>query len=362
LQGADPAQRRNLLLDLLQQRLARVLRRDAADLPDASANLFQLGMDSLLAVEFAYEINRSLGIRLPVETLLIHSTLAALADELPKHLDAAGSSSAGGSQRSAAPKTPWIAYCNPKPQSLVRLFCFHHLGGAASLYADWADAFPNEIEVVPIQLPGRESRQEETPITDFLELIETLSGELLEYVDRPFAFFGNSGGSLVAYELAQHLRRRFGLQPEILFAGGLWAPQLVAEKTANWTDVSDDLLGQLGLIPERHSPPAEEADRHSGNGAAVATVAQDLAQHVRGDFQLFASYQYESKPPLDCSITAFLGRDDELVSRSDILEWGRHTNSSFRLESFAGGHTTWHRSRPALVRTIVRDLMKDRGS
>ena len=59
LHAADPTERHALLLNLLQEKLAQVLRRDEQDLPDPAVNLFHLGMDSLLAVEFTYEINRS---------------------------------------------------------------------------------------------------------------------------------------------------------------------------------------------------------------------------------------------------------------------------------------------------------------
>jgi medium-chain acyl-[acyl-carrier-protein] hydrolase len=88
----------------------------------------------------------------------------------------------------------------------------------------------------------------------------------------------------------------------------------------------------------------------------------ELAPHVRSDFQLYSSYQFEPKPPLDAPITAFLGRDDELVSRQDILAWGQHTSSAFRLEIFPGGHTTWHQARQAVIRAIVRDALKDSAS
>nr|QEO74385.1 Beta-ketoacyl synthase [uncultured bacterium] len=364
LNGANKDERRTLLIGLLQRQLVRVLRRDAAETPDLGANMFQLGLDSLMAVEFVYEINRSLGIRLPAEALLLHPTLAELVAELPRYLDAAGNSSDAASPASAAagPSTPWFAHCRPKPSARARLFCFHHLGGAASLYSEWGDAFPAEIEVFPIQLPGREGRQDDPPITDFLELIEILSGEMLDYVDRPFAFFGNSGGSLVAFELAQQLRRRFGLQPELLFAGSLWAPHLVAAKAAAWSDADAGLLSQLGIVTANHSQEAAEVGGREGNGSVMTAVAEELPPHVRADLQLFATYEYHSRPPLDCPITTFLGRDDQLVARHEILEWGSHTNSAFRLEMFPGTHSTWHTARRALVRTIVQDLTKDRSS
>ena len=46
--------------------------------------------------------------------------------------------------------------------------------------------------------------------------------------------------------------------------------------------------------------------------------------------------QTAERPPPDCPILAFGGSEDELVDRTDLLEWRRHTNSEFRVEMFLG--------------------------
>ena len=72
--------------------------------------------------------------------------------------------------------TDWLICRKRIPDADARLFCFHHLGGGASLFASWADALPFSIEVHAIQLPGREERLRESPICDFAELLEQVWG------------------------------------------------------------------------------------------------------------------------------------------------------------------------------------------
>jgi len=49
----------------------------------------------------------------------------------------------------------WIAGGRPNPKAVMRLFCFPYAGGAASVFRDWSDGLPTDVEVCPVQLPGR---------------------------------------------------------------------------------------------------------------------------------------------------------------------------------------------------------------
>ena len=58
------------------------------------------------------------------------------------------------------------------------------------------------------------------------ELVERAAAALRHEISGPFAFFGYSMGSLVAFELARLLRRERGLEPEWLFVAAHGAPQI----------------------------------------------------------------------------------------------------------------------------------------
>jgi medium-chain acyl-[acyl-carrier-protein] hydrolase len=86
----------------------------------------------------------------------------------------------------------WITCPKPNPQAHVRLFCFPYAGGGASIFRLWSDDMPAEVEVCPVQLPGRESRLSHPPFTRLALLVPTLVPVLRPYLDRPCAFFGHS--------------------------------------------------------------------------------------------------------------------------------------------------------------------------
>ena len=61
---------------------------------------------------------------------------------------------------------PWFAFVKSNPSANLRLFCFPYAGGSAMMYRTWSDFLPTNIEVCPIELPGRGSRMREKAYTN----------------------------------------------------------------------------------------------------------------------------------------------------------------------------------------------------
>ena len=92
LAAANPDHRASLLLDLLQERLAQVMGLAEGQTIDPGESLFQLGLDSLMAVEFAAGLQADLGLKLDFESLSGDPSLETLAEQLlaELHPQAAG--------------------------------------------------------------------------------------------------------------------------------------------------------------------------------------------------------------------------------------------------------------------------------
>ena len=101
-----------------------------------------------------------------------------------------------------APASRWVWSPRPNPGARLRLFCYPYAGGRAAVYRRWPESLPASIEVCAIEPPGHGTRLSETPFTRLSPLVEALAAALDPYLDRPFAFFGHSLGSLVSFELA----------------------------------------------------------------------------------------------------------------------------------------------------------------
>lgn len=91
-------------------------------------------------------------------------------------------------------ETPYIWRAR-RPESTQRLICLPHAGAGAAAYADWIPLLPPEIELVAVQLPGRQNRIAEEPFTAVGPLVSTLTHALRPVLDRPYAIFGHSCGA-----------------------------------------------------------------------------------------------------------------------------------------------------------------------
>lgn len=248
-------------------------------------------------------------------------------------------------QTSTPPHQRWLAYRESNPRARTRVFCFPYAGGGASVYRGWAAALPGDLEVCPVQLPGRESRLRDQPYTELPPLVATLADVLPPYFDLPFVFFGHSLGSLVAFELARELRRRGGPQPLHLFASGRRAPQLPAREEPIHDLPEPQFIEKLR---ELNGTPEEVL--------AHVELMRLLLPILRADFSVNETYAYVPEPPFDFGISAFGGLGDEDVTREDLAAWNEHTRGRFRLRMLPGDHFFLHGGRDLVTEALARDL------
>lgn len=243
-------------------------------------------------------------------------------------------------------RDPWFPYRTPRRQAHLRLFCFPHAGGGASVYRAWSDDMAPEIEIWPVQLPGREHRFREPPLRSIQSVVEQLTTALQPYMDMPFAFFGHSMGALVAYELAQALRRGGRQTPVHLAVSGREAPH-VRSPGGTMHDLSDHAL--MAALRRFNGTPTDAL----GHPELLHMVLPLL----RADFEAHETYAYGASEPLDCPISAFGGLADPDVDRDSLAAWQRHTRGELVLRMFPGDHFFIRQARRAVVRTLGEILL-----
>ncbi|MGO9271199.1 MAG: thioesterase II family protein [Terriglobia bacterium] len=238
----------------------------------------------------------------------------------------------------------WVAYRRPKPRARLRLFAFPFGGGGASSYRNWHDSFGEEIDVCPIQIPGREGRVSETAFTQIQPLIDALADGLDYYSDLPFVFFGHSMGALICYELVRRLIRDDRMLPARIFVSGCRAPRdMPHDRTRHQLADSafTEELRRLGTP----SPVLENSD-----------MMAYLMPILRADFELVDTYRYSPGPQIDSAITAFGGTEDSEVSEEGLNGWRAETSGDFRLTMFPGDHFYILDSSGPLIEAIRSDL------
>lgn len=246
---------------------------------------------------------------------------------------------------SSSPAERWLAYREPNPRARLRLFCFPYAGGGASVYRGWGTSLPGDIEVCPVQLPGRESRLREPPYTHVEALLQALTEVLPPYLDLPFAFFGHSMGALIAFELVRELRRRGGPQPVHLFVSGRRSPEVPAREEPIHDLPEPEFLEK---IRELNGTP-EEVLQH-------AELMRLLLPILRADFSINENYAFVPGDPLEMGISAFGGLGDEEVTREDLAAWAQHTRGRFRQRMLPGDHFFLQGAKDLVTEALARDL------
>jgi surfactin synthase thioesterase subunit len=64
------------------------------------------------------------------------------------------------------------------------------------------------------------------------------------------------------------------------------------------------------------------------------------------------SYRFQEASPLNCPITAFAARQDDMVYTDEICEWARHTRSRFELIEIDGDHWFLNRNSALIAATL----------
>ena len=243
-------------------------------------------------------------------------------------------------------KNPWIAFRRPRPQARLLLLCFPYAGGGAMAYRKWTTELPEEIDVLPVQLPGRERRLAEAPFTRMEPLVDAVTEALTPVLDRPFAIFGHSMGGIVGYEVAQRLRREQGVEPAHLLVSARRAPHLPPDPDEDYK-LPDDQFKQR--LREMNGTPIEVLE-HPELMALILPL-------LRADFELNDTYGPATHPPLTCPLTAFGGHDDAELPPGALEAWEEATTGRFELEMFEGDHFYLNRHRSRLLEAVASRLL-----
>lgn len=228
--------------------------------------------------------------------------------------------------------TSWLLHSLDNTQRKVRLICFPPAGSGASIYRKWLhqgkirEYSLVDIDVLSIQLPGRESRLSEPLFTDHTSLLDAMVPALLPILDSPFFLFGHSMGALLAFELTKRLRE-FDKLPNCLVVSAHRAPHL------------PNLNPEISQLPDYEFMDKVQSLNGLPNTFMANKQLIELAlPAMRADFRLCESYKYEDGLPLQCPIIALGGSEDDYVTRAELEAWRVHTGADFTLRLFPGGH------------------------
>lgn len=215
----------------------------------------------------------------------------------------------------------------------VRLFTLPYSGSSASIYLRWNSLLSEQIEVVPLELPGRGKRFSSKLCGSMAELIEDLYVHVKDQInEQPYAIYGHSLGGLVAYELSVKLMEQGHRLPMHLFLSGCNPPHL--------------RYGEENLHTLPDALFLERIIKLGGTAVELQSNPEMMRVFVpiiKSDYKIYELYAGTGKVtelPVDFSVMT--GTNDPLMPMEHGRQWKKYTQGSFRLIEMQGGHFFIH--------------------
>ncbi|OJW52757.1 MAG: hypothetical protein BGO67_04720 [Alphaproteobacteria bacterium 41-28] len=221
----------------------------------------------------------------------------------------------------------WYLEYKKNPNASIRLFCFHHSGGGATAYNPWIEQLSSNIELIAIQLPGRENRFTEPLTSNLSHIVNKLSEGFQIYKHKPFFVFGHSLGALISFEFIKAIYQLYALYPCHMIVSSTKAPHLPF-RMRHLSHLEDKVL-------------KEELKIYNGIDERILNNDELLDLFlpiIRSDFSIYEHYCYSNSKPLPCDILALSGNQDSTVTQEEILAWSTYTTGKFEHMSFSGEH------------------------
>jgi pyochelin biosynthesis protein PchC len=237
----------------------------------------------------------------------------------------------------------------------TQLVCLPHSGGCASTYREWLAGLSEFVDVLPVQLPGRETRAREPCVTDMHALVDELADALLISGFGSIALFGHSLGAVMAVKACQALEAA-GAKVAHVFVSGHRAPPPVPEGSHE---------DRPATVPLDASDAALESWIASLDPDRASWLnSQDLREVflpvLRADMLLVSSVRLGGER-IDAPVTALAGLDDPMLRGYDLGDWSRVTRASCVTHRLPGQHFYLSAQASAIARIVRERLGESRG-
>jgi acyl transferase domain-containing protein/aryl carrier-like protein len=272
IEAAAPGEQRRVLADYLEDQVIKVLRLDSPDSIKPQQGLFQLGMDSIMAVELKGRIEAGLGRTLPMVMTFNYPTIEALTGYLAEEVLFLEAKGPGVELLEEFNRFP---AGQTEPIAIIGLGC-RFPGGANDLESFW-QLLHDGVDAVR-EVPGDRWDVEAfyDPDPDTPGKTYARRGGFLDQVDRFDArFFGISPREAVSMDPQQRLLLEVNW--EALENAGQVPEKLVDSRTGVFMGISSSDYLRLQM----HFGDLTSMDTYSGTGTA-ASISSGRLSYILG--------------------------------------------------------------------------------
>ena len=222
----------------------------------------------------------------------------------------------------------------------MRVLAIPQAGMGAWAFHGWQAALPETVELLPVELPGRNSRMLEPKGQSMRQLVTALVDALTETLrETPFVVFGHSLGAWVAYELVAELLRRKQAPPLLLVVSGVRPPHLSALEND-----ADKISPGISHLDDKEFWSHFERRYGRNPDLADSNTQQFVLPLLRADFGIVEKYtpSRTSDDPLPCPLIAACANGDNRLADGQLSQWSAYTKDGpFREVTFTTKALFW---------------------
>lgn len=210
-----------------------------------------------------------------------------------------------------------------------QLFLLHFAGGSCFSFDFLRPHIEADIEFIPLELPGRGKRINETllktkesAVEDYLNQIQVLRNQ------EPYLIYGHSMGATISLSLTKRLEE-IGDPPCHLIVSGNPGPGIQdlekEEKGERYLMQDDDFkeeLRKLGGVPEEVLENSE--------------LYRFFSPIMRADFEVLEKATPEEGFKIQVPVFAVMGSEED--NKDKIENWSRFTSKNFTSKILLGNH------------------------
>lgn len=217
----------------------------------------------------------------------------------------------------------------------IQLFCLSYAGGSAQEYKRWKGIISDQIEIIPITLPGHGKRLKEELLTSIEAMVEYVYMQIKDkIVENKYAFFGHSMGAIIAHELTNKVKEMGLPEPCCLFVSGREAPHL-AHSHEDMLNLPEDEFRQR--IAYYGGTPDEIFEDPYLKKIFLPILLTDLT--ACDTYQKY--YKERTSMVVEAEFVVLAGRE-EVGSEEQLEGWQRYSRQKISIYYFSGGHFFIH--------------------
>ncbi len=226
----------------------------------------------------------------------------------------------------------------------INLFCLPFAGGNIYSYQSYLKYAPQELNIIPLELPGRGRRFGEALLTNIHAVAEDIYQKMKYRLNEPYAIYGHSLGTLLGYLVTQRIIQEHQHQPEYLFFTGRAGPSVALKEPPRYLLPREAFFKKIADLGGTPSEILEDEDM------------KDIFEPIlRADFETVETFKYQAILPFEIPVNVIIG-DQEDITLQDAWAWQQETTIPIEVAQMAGKHFFIFSNAQKIVEVICHKL------